>query len=75
MEETKEMDLQNLFLNYTKKNKIVVQVYLENGFQMRGKIIGFDNFIIILESENKHNMIYKHAVSTIIPSEAIKISE
>ncbi|MBP0979466.1 MAG: RNA chaperone Hfq [Oscillospiraceae bacterium] len=75
MEETKEMDLQNLFLNYTKKNKIVVQVYLENGFQMRGKIIGFDNFIIILESENKQNMIYKHAVSTIIPSEAIKISE
>lgn len=71
----KEIDLQNLFLNYTKKNKIVVQVYLENGFQMRGKIIGFDNFIIILESENKQNMIYKHAISTIIPSEAIKISD
>lgn len=71
----RETDLQNIFLSYVKKNKLIVQIYLENGFQLRGKVIGFDNFIIILESENKQNMIYKHAISTIIPSEAIKISD
>ena len=71
----KDANLQNNFLNYIKKNKLVVQIYLENGFQLKGKVVGFDNFIIILESENRQNMIYKHAISTIIPSESIKTSD
>ena len=44
-----------------------------NGFQMRGIIRGFDNFVVILESEGKQQMIYKHAISTIIPQHPVEL--
>ena len=59
---------QDQFLNQTRKSRTLVTVFLMNGFQMRGVITGFDAFVILLQSEGKQQMIYKHAVSTIIPS-------
>ena len=47
--------------------------FLMNGFQMRGIIRGFDNFVVILESEGKQQMIYKHAISTIIPQHPVEL--
>jgi host factor-I protein len=59
---------QDLFLNEARRSRAPVTVFLMNGFQLRGVITGFDPFVIVLVSEGKQEMIYKHAVSTIIPS-------
>lgn len=61
------INLQDAFLNQVRKDGIAVTIYLINGFQLRGSVKGFDNFTIILDSEGKQEMVYKHAVSTIIP--------
>ena len=63
--------LQDVFLNQVRKEKVVVTIHLANGYQIKGVIKGFDNFIIILESEGKQMMLYKHAVSTISPSKTV----
>lgn len=68
-------NLQDLFLNYARKNKITLTVYLTNGFQIRGIVTGFDSFIIVLECDgNKQMMVYKHAVSTITPVTPINLN-
>ena len=69
----KPLNLQDNFLNKVRKENAVVTVYLVNGFQIRGLVIGFDNFTVIIESEGKEQLIYKHAISTIAPVEKIKI--
>lgn len=69
----KPLNLQDNFLNKVRKENAVVTVYLVNGFQIRGSVVGFDNFTVIIESEGKEQLIYKHAISTIAPAEKIKI--
>ena len=66
-----QLKLQDNVLNAVRKKNISVTVYLTNGFQLKGKVVGFDNFTIILESEGKNQLIYKHAVSTIVPEERV----
>ncbi|HAA89929.1 MAG: Protein hfq [Thermoanaerobacterales bacterium 50_218] len=68
------INLQDFFLNQIRKENIPVTVYLVNGFQLKGVVRGFDNFTVILESEGKQQMIYKHAISTIIPLKPINLS-
>ena len=65
------INLQDAFLNQVRKEGIAVTIYLVNGFQLRGAVKGFDNFTIILDSEGKQQMVYKHVVSTIIPARPI----
>lgn len=65
------INLQDAFLNQVRKEGIAVTIFLVNGFQLRGAVKGFDNFTIILDSEGKQQMVYKHAVSTIIPARPI----
>ncbi len=60
-------NIQETFLNDARKNRSPIIVYLISGFQMRGIVKSFDNFVILLESDGKENMIYKHAISTISP--------
>lgn len=69
----KQPNLQDSFLNHVRKENIVIVVYLVNGFQIRGRVCGFDNFTVILDVEGKQQMIYKHAISTITTLENIKI--
>ncbi|MCY6483907.1 RNA chaperone Hfq [Clostridium aestuarii] len=64
-------NLQDLFLNNARKNKIPVTIYLTNGFQIKGNVKGFDSFTVILDNDGKQMMIYKHAVSTIMPVKPI----
>jgi host factor-I protein len=64
-------NLQDLFLNNARKNRISVTIFLTNGFQLKGNVKGFDNFTVILDNEGKQMMIYKHAVSTIVPAKPI----
>jgi host factor-I protein len=65
------INLQDAFLNQVRKEGIAVTIYLVNGFQIRGLVKGFDNFTVIIDSEGKQEMVYKHAVSTIIPARPI----
>jgi host factor-I protein len=66
------LNLQDIFLNNARKEKIPVTIYLMNGVKVEGIVKGFDSYIVLLESGNKQqNMIYKHAVSTIIPGKYI----
>ena len=67
--------LQEQFLKTVRKDRCAVTVFLMNGFQMRGIIRGFDNFIVIMDSDGKQQMIYKHAISTIIPPKPIDFRE
>ncbi len=68
------VNLQDFFLNQTRKEHIPVTIYLTNGFQLKGVIKGFDNFTVALDSEGKQQLVYKHAVSTIIPAKSINLS-
>ena len=65
-------NLQDLFLNQARKEKINVIIYLTNGFQHKGIVKGFDNFVVLIESEGKQHLIYKHAIATVSPMKAIK---
>jgi len=68
------LNLQDLFLNNARKERIPVTIFLMNGVQVKGFVKGFDSYIILLEGDNKQqNMIYKHAVSTIIPGKFINL--
>ena len=69
----KNLNLQDVFLNQARKDHISVTFYLVNGFQFRGMVKGFDNYTVILESEGKQQLVYKHAISTIIPQRPISI--
>jgi host factor-I protein len=68
----RSQNLQDSYLNQLRKDKTPVIVYLTNGVRLRGVIKGFDSFVILLE-ENTQSLIYKHAVSTIVPERNIEI--
>lgn len=65
------MNLQDVFLNRVRKNGIEITIFLVNGYQLKGIVQGFDNYTIILESEGKQQLIYKHAISTIVPNRPV----
>lgn len=69
----KQLNLQDVFLNQARREKITVTIYLTNGFQFKGIVRGFDAYIVILDCEGRQNLVYKHAISTIIPSRVISI--
>ncbi|WP_300385930.1 RNA chaperone Hfq [Clostridium sp.] len=64
-------NLQDIFLNGARKNKISVLIYLTNGFQLKGYVKGFDSFTVVLDSEGKQILVYKHAITTITPAKII----
>ena len=72
---TKNINLQDVFLNQARKEKVCVTIFLMNGYQFKGIVKGFDSFIVILDCEVKQNIVYKHAISTISPSRPISIQE
>ncbi|HHX63183.1 MAG TPA: RNA chaperone Hfq [Epulopiscium sp.] len=69
----KTMNLQENLLNQLRKDKTIVTVFLTNGFQLKGLVRGFDNFIVLVETDEKQQIIYKHAISTIIPASSIML--
>ena len=66
-------NLQDLFLLRARRDKLPVTMFLMNGFQLRGIITGYDSFVVVLVSDGKQQMIYKHAISTIVPERAISL--
>ncbi|ANQ52980.1 MULTISPECIES: RNA chaperone Hfq [Thermosipho] len=69
-----KFNLQDRFLNILRTSKIPVKVYLVNGFQTKGIIRSFDNFTMLLENGSQQNLIYKHAVSTIMPEAFVRLT-
>ena len=69
----KTQNLQDAFLNQVRRDKSVVTVFLMNGFQMKGILKAFDGFTVILDSDGKQQLIYKHAISTITPPRPIEL--
>lgn len=68
----KDRKLQDLFLNYLRKEKIPVTIFLVNGTRLKGVIKGFDNFVVVLK-QSTQQLIYKHAISTISPEKEVNI--
>ena len=71
----KNINYQDTFLSQSRRAGTLVTVFLMNGFQMHGVITGYDNFVVLLDSDGKQQMIYKHAISTIIPTRPFDLSQ
>ena len=68
-------NLQDIFLLRARQERLAVTLFLMNGFQMRGTIVGYDTFVVVLDSEGKQQVVYKHASSTISPVRPVDLTE
>ena len=71
----KKVNLQDLFLLRAREDRLNVTVFLMNGFQMRGIITGYDPCVVVLDTDGKQQVIYKHAISTIVPIRPVELWE
>lgn len=69
------MNLQDAILREVRRDKVPVTLFLMNGFQLRGTITGFDSFVVVLVTDGKQQMIYKHAVSTMTPMTPVRMTQ
>ena len=69
---TETQTLQDAILSEVKRERIPLTLFLMNGFQLRGIITGFDSFVVVLVTDGKQQMIYKHAISTLAPMKPLK---
>ena len=69
----KQLNLQDVFLNQARKEKISITIYLTFGFQFKGLVRGFDSYVAIFDCDGKQQLVYKHAISTIIPVRPVSI--
>ncbi len=68
-------NLQDILLTKLRRDRVPVTLFLMNGFQLRGAITGFDAFVVVLDSDGKQQIIYKHAISTIAPIRPVGLEE
>ena len=68
-------NLQDAILREVRAERVPVTLFLMNGFQLRGTVTGFDSFVVVLVSEGKQQMIYKHAISTLAPMKPLKAAQ
>ena len=66
------INLQEAILKECRKEHVPITLFLMNGFQLRGIITGFDSFVVVLVTDGKQQMIYKHAISTLVPMKPLK---
>ena len=69
----KTQNLQDAFLNYIRREKIPVALFLMNGFQLRGVVRSFDSFVVLIDADGRQQMIYKHAISTVAPARPVSL--
>src|SRR5947208_14361308 len=68
-------NLQDTFLNYVRKNKVPLTIFLVNGVKLQGVVTWFDNFCVLLRRDGHSQLVYKHAISTIMPGAPIQMFE
>ncbi len=71
----KAQNLQDAFLNYVRKEKIILTIFLVNGVKLQGVVTWFDNFCLLLRRDGHSQLVYKHAISTIMPGQPIRLFE
>jgi host factor-I protein len=71
----KTQNLQDTFLNHLRKSKLPVTIFLVNGVKLQGVITWFDNFCVLLRRDNHSQLVYKHAISTVMPGQPIQLFE
>ena len=71
----KNNNLQDIFLTQARRDRRGVTLFLINGFQMRGIVTGYDPFVVVLDSDGRQQVIYKHAISTIVPIRPVELRE
>ena len=69
---TEQVNLQDAILKEVRRDKVPVTLFLMNGFQLRGIITGYDSFVVVLVTDGRQQMIYKHAISTLAPIRPLK---
>jgi host factor-I protein len=67
------INLQDVFLNQVRKDRLAVTIYMTNGYQLKGYVKGFDSFTVVLDSDGKQQLIYKHAISTVSPNKPVNM--
>ena len=70
----KTQNLQDAFLNQLRRERTNITVFLVNGFQMHGVIRAYDGFTVVPDSDGRQQLIYKHAISTIIPPRPVELN-
>ncbi|MDH5187499.1 MAG: RNA chaperone Hfq [Rhodospirillaceae bacterium] len=75
MASEKSQNVQDVFLNYIRKQKTSVTVFLVNGVKLQGIVTWFDNFSVLLRRDGHTQLVYKHAISTIMPSTPVQLFE
>ena len=68
-------NLQEIFLTKARRDRMPVTMFLMNGFQLRGVITGFDAFVVVLDTDGKQQVIYKHAISTVVPMRPVEFTD
>ena len=75
LRQERKNNLQDIFLTKVRKQSLPVTVFLMNGFQMRGSVTGFDSFTVVLDTDGRQQVIYKHAISTVVPLRPVALRE
>ncbi|MDI9496577.1 MAG: RNA chaperone Hfq [Bacillota bacterium] len=68
------INLQDLFLNTVRRDRTTITIYLNNGYKLTGSVTGFDNYVIIMETDRGQQLIYKHAITSIRPVKQVKLN-
>ena len=74
-QDNKKQNLQDTFLNSVRKSKTPLTIYLVNGVKLQGVVAWFDNFCVLLRRDGQAQLVYKHAISTIMPSQPVQLYE
>jgi host factor-I protein len=68
------INLQDLFLNTVRRDRTTITIYLNNGYKLTGSVTGFDNYVIIMETDRGQQLIYKHAITSIRPVKQVNLN-
>jgi len=75
MSNDKKQNLQDTFLNRVRRDKVPLTIFLVNGVKLQGVVTWFDNFCVLLRRDGQSQLVYKHAISTIMPSQPVQLYE
>lgn len=67
------INLQDSFLNNVRKEKITITIFLNNGYKLTGTVIGFDNYVVFIETDKGQQLVYKHAITSILPYKQVRL--
>ncbi len=67
------INLQDSFLNNVRREKITITIFLNNGYKLTGTVIGFDNYVVFIETDKGQQLVYKHAITSILPFKTVRL--